>query len=193
MTEPRLEVPPDAVALGERVYLRYPVAEDESAFVELVSASREHLARWVIDLEALDDHEGRRWFRGLLDANAMGVNRKLFVHRCADGALLGCMNLNEIVRGAFQNAFLGYWIGAPYVKQGYMREALEAVLRYAFEGEALHRVEANIQPENAPSRALVRSAGFRREGFSPRYLKIGGVWHDHERWALTVEDWQERV
>jgi ribosomal-protein-alanine N-acetyltransferase len=64
------------------------------------------------------------------------------------------------------------------------------VLPYAFESEGLHRVEANIQPGNVHSRALVRRAGFRNEGFSPRYLKVGGVWCDHERWALTVEDWR---
>jgi [ribosomal protein S5]-alanine N-acetyltransferase len=71
-----------------------------------------------------------------------------------------------------------------------MREALHLALRHAFGPLRLHRVEANIQPGNAPSRALVRRAGFRREGFSPRYLKIGGRWRDHERWALVCEDWR---
>jgi ribosomal-protein-alanine N-acetyltransferase len=70
-----------------------------------------------------------------------------------------------------------------------MREALEAVLRLAFGALRLHRVEANIQPQNRASIALVKSLGFRREGYSRRYLKIGGRWRDHERWALLVDDW----
>lgn len=71
-----------------------------------------------------------------------------------------------------------------------MREALTAVLRLAFGPLRLHRVEANIQPQNRASVELVRSLGFRREGYSRRYLKIGGRWRDHERWALLVEDWR---
>jgi ribosomal-protein-alanine N-acetyltransferase len=73
-----------------------------------------------------------------------------------------------------------------------MREGLELLLRHAFRTLGLHRLEANIQPENAASIALVSGAGFRLEGFSPRYLKIGGRWRDHERWAITVEDWRNR-
>jgi ribosomal-protein-alanine N-acetyltransferase len=73
-----------------------------------------------------------------------------------------------------------------------MTEALTLTLRIAFRRLRLHRVEANIQPGNRASIALVRRAGFRREGLSPRYLKIGGRWRDHERWALTVEDWRRR-
>ena len=73
-----------------------------------------------------------------------------------------------------------------------MTEALALTLRIAFGRLRLHRVEANIQPGNRASIALVRRAGFRREGLSPRYLKIGGRWRDHERWALTVEDWRRR-
>ena len=73
-----------------------------------------------------------------------------------------------------------------------MRDGLELVLRHAFLELALHRLEANIQPGNAASIALARGAGFQREGFSPRYLKIGGRWRDHERWAMLAEEWRER-
>ena len=108
------------------------------------------------------------------------------------GAIVGYFALSQIFRGAIDNAYLGYDGSAPYAGRGYMREGLELMLRHAFRVQRLHRVEANVQPGNKRSRALVEGAGFRLEGFSPRYLKIGGRWRDHERWALTVEDWQAR-
>jgi [ribosomal protein S5]-alanine N-acetyltransferase len=102
---------------------------------------------------------------------------------------MGVVNLNEIVRGAFHSAYLGYYGFNPHARQGYMAEGLGLVLRHAFRRVGLHRLEANIQPGNRASRALVRRLGFRREGFSPRYLKIGGRWRDHERWAIVREAW----
>jgi ribosomal-protein-alanine N-acetyltransferase len=105
---------------------------------------------------------------------------------------VGGININEIVRGVFRSGYLGYQVGAPHARQGYMTEALAIVLREAFGPLRLHRVEANIQPGNRASIGLVRRAGFRLEGLSRRYLKIGGRWRDHERWALTVEDWRRR-
>lgn len=111
--------------------------------------------------------------------------------RHADGALVGALNLSEIIRGPLQQAFLGYYAFEPHAGQGYMREAISLLLRYAFTSLKLHRVEANIQPANGPSIALVRGAGFRNEGFSERYLKIAGRWRDHERWAINAEQWRE--
>jgi [ribosomal protein S5]-alanine N-acetyltransferase len=110
--------------------------------------------------------------------------------RTSAGDLAGVFNISEIVRGSFQSAYLGYYAFSPHHGQGFMTRALGAVLREAFRIHRLHRLEANIQPGNEASRALVQRAGFRCEGFSPRYLKIGGRWRDHERWALTVEDWR---
>ena len=99
----------------------------------------------------------------------------------------------QIVRRGFQSAYLGYAVGKPFAGQGYMRDGLELVLRHAFTTLRLHRIEANIQPANASSLALAKGAGFRREGFSPRYLKIGGRWRDHERWAILAEEWRARA
>jgi [ribosomal protein S5]-alanine N-acetyltransferase len=112
---------------------------------------------------------------------------RLVICRNEDAAIVGYFGLGQMYFGHFRNAYLGYYSFEPYAGQGYMREGLELVLRYAFGSIRLHRIEANIQPENVRSVALVRSAGFRREGLSLRYLKIGGRWRDHERWAITAE------
>jgi ribosomal-protein-alanine N-acetyltransferase len=116
----------------------------------------------------------------------------VLVCRRADGAIVGVVNVSEIVRAALQSAYLGYYVFRPHATQGYMTEGLALVLRHAFRRLGLHRLEANIQPENLASRRLVRRLGFRKEGFSPRYLKVGGRWRDHERWAILREAWIER-
>ncbi len=169
---------------GKTVYLHAPGARDREEFLALGRASRKLHRGWVTppaDAEAFAAYckrvRGDRYAGFLLRRNE-------------DDALLGMVNVNEIVRGAFQSGFLGYWIGAPFAGQGYMTEGLGLVLRHAFGPLRLHRVEANVQPENAASRALVLRLGFRLEGRSPRYLKIGGRWRDHDRFALTKEDWR---
>lgn len=113
-----------------------------------------------------------------------------FVVLRESGDLVGVINVSEIVRGPFRSAYLGYYAFVPHAGRGYMTEGLTLALRWAFRGLRLHRVEANIQPGNRASRALVRGLGFRREGFSRRYLKVAGRWRDHERWALVAEDWR---
>ncbi|PYS47997.1 MAG: phosphinothricin acetyltransferase [Acidobacteria bacterium] len=107
-----------------------------------------------------------------------------------DDTISGLINLSQIFMGGFRSAYMGYYIGAPFAGRGYMTEAIQLMLRFAFRDLKLHRVEANIQPQNAASIALVRRAGFRREGYSPRYLKIQGRWRDHERWTMLAEDWK---
>jgi ribosomal-protein-alanine N-acetyltransferase len=121
---------------------------------------------------------------------AAGPTRhRLLVCRRSDGAILGVVNVSEIVRAALQSAYLGYYAFGPHAGQGYMADGLTLVLRYVFRRLRLHRLEANIQPANHSSRRLVRRLGFRKEGFSPRYLKVGGRWRDHERWAIVREAW----
>jgi ribosomal-protein-alanine N-acetyltransferase len=115
-----------------------------------------------------------------------------FVVLRESGDLVGVINVSEIVRGPFRSAYLGYYAFVPHAGQGYMTEALTLALRWAFRGLRLYRVEANIQPGNQASRALVRGLGFRREGFSRRYLKVAGRWRDHGRWALVAEDWRRQ-
>jgi ribosomal-protein-alanine N-acetyltransferase len=112
------------------------------------------------------------------------------IRRTSDGAVVGSIEISRIARGNFQSAYLGYRIADAERRRGYMTEALQLALRHAFRALELHRVEANIEPGNEASIALVRRAGFTREGFSRRYLKLGGRWRDHERWALLREDWR---
>ncbi|MDF3298707.1 GNAT family N-acetyltransferase [Streptomyces tropicalis] len=103
-----------------------------------------------------------------------------------DGRIAGFVNINNIVRGAFQNGALGYGAFAHAAGRGLMREALGLVAGHAFGPMGLHRLEINVQPLNTASIALARGCGFRLEGFSPQMLRIDGVWRDHERWALTA-------
>jgi [ribosomal protein S5]-alanine N-acetyltransferase len=173
-------------ARGRRVFLRAPRASDRAEFLRLNRASR-RLYRGL----ATPAVTARQW-TAYLARRQQPSSPGFLICRVEDGAIVGGININEIVRGAFKSAFLGYQIGAPYARQGYMTEALALALAFAFGPLRLHRVEANIQPGNRASIALVRRAGFRLEGLSRRYLKIGGHWRDHERWALTVEDWRRR-
>ncbi len=103
------------------------------------------------------------------------------------GAMAGVITIDTIVRGRFQSASLSYAAFASAAGRGYMSEGLGLVLRYAFTELQLHRLEANIQPGNQASLALVRRLGFRQEGYSPDMLFIDGAWRDHERWAITRE------
>ncbi|MHC4938994.1 MAG: GNAT family N-acetyltransferase [Planctomycetota bacterium] len=170
---------------GKRVHLRYPTADDKQAWCDLIVQSEPLRGHWVPGPQRDGGTDAPDWLRRILEANAEGRNVKLLVVRNEDGGLLGMLNFNEIVRGSFQNAYLGYWIAEP--RKGYMSEAMLIGMRWAFEELGLHRLEANIQPENEASIELVKSLGFRREGYSPRYLHIGGEWRDHERWAITRE------
>jgi [ribosomal protein S5]-alanine N-acetyltransferase len=171
---------------GARLSLRSPRADDEREFLALVASSHQLHGGWV---SPPGDAEK---FATYLQRSERDDFAALLLVRNEDGALLGAVNLSQIYRGVFLNAYLDYWIGEPFARQGYMREGLALALDHAFGPLGLHRLEANIQPDNTASKALVRSLGFRLEGFSPKYLKIGGRWRDHERWAILSEEWLAR-
>jgi [ribosomal protein S5]-alanine N-acetyltransferase len=116
-----------------------------------------------------------------------GPSSSLLIILRDSGAIAGLVNINTIIRGRYQNGSLGYNSFAPAAGRGYMTEGLRLAMRYAFEGLQLHRLEANIQPENHASLRLVERLGFRREGYSPGMLFIDGAWRDHERWAITSD------
>ena len=106
--------------------------------------------------------------------------------------IIGTFNISNIIRGYFHSAYLGYEVFEPFQGHGYMRLGINLLLNEAFHVLNLHRLEANIQPENTASIRLVAGAGFIQEGFSRQYLRIGGQqWMDHQRWAIINEDWAE--
>jgi ribosomal-protein-alanine N-acetyltransferase len=183
-----LPAPGAEVARCGRVLLRFPSEADEPEYTALRRASREFLAPWEPTPPRSIRRSAAAAFARLLEICRTHSNQKLFACRIEDGVILGQVSLNNIVRGPFQSSFVGYWIGAEFAGQGYMTESLTAMVAYAFGPMKLHRVEANIIPRNRPSKALAKRCGFRFEGVSKRYLRIGGRWEDHEHWVLTAED-----
>jgi ribosomal-protein-alanine N-acetyltransferase len=162
-----------------------PSPADEAEWIARVRASRRLHRPWIA---MPDTPEG---FAAYLERAAHPSRAFYVARRTEDGAMVGFANLSEIIRGKLQQAFLGFGAFSGFEGRGYMGETLELVLRAAFGAHRLHRIEANVQPANLPSKALVARAGFVCEGFSPRYLKVGGRWRDHERWAITAERWRE--
>jgi ribosomal-protein-alanine N-acetyltransferase len=162
--------------------LESPSLRHRAAFLEAVARSRKLHGSWVTPPNTPPA------FAEYLERLKSRTQAGYFI-RAETGELAGVINISEIVRGSFLSGYLGYYAFVPHNGRGYMTQGLEAVLREAFRSLRLHRLEANIQPGNEASRRLVQRLGFRQEGFSPRYLKIAGRWRDHERWALTVENW----
>lgn len=162
-----------------RVFLRRPSAGDRAEFLGRVAASRALHRPWV------SPPSTPAKFAAWLKRGRQATHASFLVCDAESGAIAGVVNINEIVRGAFRSGYLGYYVFRPFERRGLMKEGLRRVLRRAFGAMELHRLEANIQPGNTASKRLVRSLGFRREGFSPRYLRIGGRWRDHERWAIV--------
>jgi [ribosomal protein S5]-alanine N-acetyltransferase len=176
------DVEPHAPPSGARVHLRVLARADRDEFLALARDSRELHRPWTYPPERADQFDD-------LFARSRRDDFVCLVACVNDSnEIAGVFTVSQIVRGAFQSAYLGYYAHARHSRQGLMREAMEQVLDHSFGPLALHRLEANIQPGNQPSIALARGAGFRLEGFSPRYLLIGGQWRDHERYAITVDE-----
>jgi len=167
---------------GERVALRYPNSRDEEEFIRLNRVSKDFYNSWV------SPPVTPKQFEQYIERCAQSTVEGLLVCKTDDGAIMGTINISQIFHGNFKNAYMGYYIAARYAGQGYMTEAMRLAIDHAFGKIGLHRLEANIQPGNKDSIALVKRLGFTREGYSRRYLKIAGKWRDHERWAIVVED-----
>lgn len=142
--------------------------------------------------------ESRPYHEGLVEPPASRESFAAYVRRSSpshagflvwtEGRLIGAVNLNNIVRGALESGSLGYYRLGDGGPPGALRSAVSAVVDHAFDSLGLHRLEANIQPSNARSRELVEALGFRLEGLSVEYLRFGGQWQDHERWALLAHE-----
>lgn len=207
---------PTIVHETDRLTLRALRAEDEAAFVRLVSESVEAWRPWVP--AGPPDTTAEDQFRRELDRSVRGARAGTHLRLAAfdrsggiqgSGAyardadedpsetsgseLIGLFALNEIVRGVFQSAYASWQVGASQMGRGLGTEGVRGLLDVAFgadpEGIGLHRVQANIMPSNAASLRIAEKLGFRREGLAARYLKIAGQWEDHVMLALTREEW----
>ena len=174
--------PQRAPLQGEHVLLRHPTIEDSTAFLAFVRDNRRYHRPWVYPPADADA------FARFVQRSCGRHDRAFLVIERASDDIAGVVDVSEIVRGALQSGFIGYYGAARVAGQGYMGDAVRLVVRHAFEILDLHRLEANIQPDNAASIRLVEHCGFRKEGLSPRYLRIGGCWCDHERWAILADD-----
>jgi ribosomal-protein-alanine N-acetyltransferase len=181
---------------GRRVLLRPLVASDFSAWREV----RRRNADWLTKWEAQRVHgqpdvvEDRDAFAVRCSARqrerqlGTGYGFGIFV----DGDFAGEINLSAVQRGPFQSAYVGYWIDEKHAGNGYMPESLIVLSQFAFDELHLHRIQISIIPRNSASRRVVDKLGIRDEGIAVRYLEINGLWEDHVRYGLTVEEWEEQ-
>lgn len=167
---------------GDRIWLSLPRPGDGAEVTEAAGRSEALHAGWVSPPRTDADYAA--YLRRLRRPDHFGF----LARRCDTSDVVGIVNVSNVVLGALRSGYLGYYAFAGSEGRGLMTEALSGVVEVAFTQLDLHRLEANIQPANQSSRALVQRLGFRLEGLSARYLFIDGAWRDHERWALTVED-----
>ncbi|MGW7073537.1 GNAT family N-acetyltransferase [Streptomyces sp. NPDC054855] len=167
---------------GPRVAIRHVCLQDYDELTGLAEDSAEMLRRWLGARE-----NTKEAFAGHLNRCEQPTHEGFVICLRSTGAIVGGTNINNIVRGALQSGTLGYTSYASTTGRGYMTEGLRLILQYAFGELALHRLEANIQPDNTPSLNLVKRLGFQREGYSAAFQFINGAWRDHERWAITTE------
>ncbi len=174
----------------ERMTLRQPQLTDFRAWSHLREASQKFLTPW--EPQWASDHLSRKGFTNRVywaqRSIANGSAVPLFLFRRSDKALLGAITLDNIRRGPAQAGTLGYWTGEQHARQGYMREAIHAVVHHAFQRLDLSRVEAACLPENAASRRLLESCGFKYEGVAQSYLQIDGRWRTHVLYASLRSD-----
>ena len=179
----------------ERMTLRLPAHSDYRAWASLRNESRDFLIPW--EPTWATDHLTRRAFTNRVywaaRAAAGGTALPVFLVRREDQALIGALTLDNIRRGPAQAGTMGYWVGAAHARQGYMREAIRAMVHYAFTELDLSRIEAACLPENAASRGVLEKSGFKYEGVAQSYLQINGRWRNHVLYANLRTDRRGRT
>lgn len=174
----------------QRMTLRPPMHGDYNGWSALRLGSEAFLASWEPTWAM--DHLSRKAFTNRVywaqRSISSGTALPLFLERRQDGALLGAITLDNIRRGPAQAGTTGYWIGQDHARQGYMKEAIEAVVHYAFNTLDLSRIEAGCLPENTPSRRLLEQCGYKYEGVAQSYLQINGRWRNHVLYANLRAD-----
>jgi ribosomal-protein-alanine N-acetyltransferase len=180
------------VIRGQSVYLRYPRVSDYQSWSRLRHESREFLTPWepVWASDELTKGAFRRRIKRYQKEARLDSAYAFFVFRGADNALMGGCTLSNVRRGVTQCCALGYWIGERFSRQGYMFDAVRALIPFIFSTLGLHRIEAACLPSNEASRSLLSKAGFREEGIARRYLQINGEWRDHVLFALLEDEAQ---
>ncbi|WP_413804527.1 GNAT family N-acetyltransferase [Streptomyces sp. OE57] len=167
---------------GPRVAIRHVGRQDYDELTALAQASAEMLRRWLGVRENTEET-----FDSYIKRCEQRAREGFVICLRSTGAILGGVNINNIVRGSLQTGTLGYTAYASTTGYGYMTEGLRLVVQHAFGELELHRLEANVQPDNTPSLNLINRLGFQREGYSTAFQFINGAWRDHERWAITAE------
>lgn len=179
----------------ERLTLRQPQLSDFRDWSSLREQSADFLVPW--EPQWARDHLSRKGFTNRVywaqRSISAGSAVPLFLIRREDEVLLGAITLDNIRRGPAQSGTLGYWVGAPYARQGYMREAIAGMVHHAFERLDLSRLEAACLPENQASRQLLEKCGFKYEGVAQSYLQINGRWRTHVLYASLRADRRGRT
>jgi len=175
---------------GAGVALRVPQSSDFAEWTALREASRDFLVPWEPTWPDDDLTRGafRRRLKRYADDQRSDLAYAFMIFRNDDNALVGGLTLANIRRGVAQAGSIGYWVGAPFARQGYMTAAVRALVPFCFRTLRLHRLEAACIPANTASIALLEKTGFTREGYARSYLCINGVWQDHLLYARLADD-----
>jgi ribosomal-protein-alanine N-acetyltransferase len=175
---------------GEGIVLRAPQMADFAEWTALRGASRNFLGPWEPTWPADDLTRGafRRRLKRYAEDLRTDQAYPFFIFRARDDVLVGGLTLANIRRGVAQAGSLGYWIGAPFARRGYMTAAVRALIPFGFDAIRLHRLEAACIPSNAASMRLLEKTGFQREGYARQYLCINGTWQDHVLYARLASD-----
>ncbi|HVV63205.1 MAG TPA: GNAT family protein [Pseudolabrys sp.] len=181
---------PTTTIAGSGVILRSPQPNDYSEWAALRETSRAFLAPWEPSwpIDDLTRSAFRRRLKRYAEDQRTDQAYAFLIFRAEDNALVGGLTLANIRRGVAQAGSIGYWIGAPFTRRGYMTAAVAALAPFAFETLRLHRLEAACIPGNAASIRLLEKSGFKREGYAREYLCINGAWQDHFLYARLKSD-----